>query len=103
MVVHTDESRQPQSFNLLIQKSDDIVIVGQPSWWTTRHTLQVVGVLGGLIVATMGWVTLLRGASRSRPSRSASNSGAKPPWRSAFTNWWRRPMMQSSQRTPTAA
>src|ERR1019366_4158720 len=44
-----DESRpvmgiwHPQSFQILLRSPNDVTILQAPSWWTTRHTMLVLG------------------------------------------------------------
>ena len=58
--VNVDENRRPQSFRLLLRSPQDMVVLERPSWWTLRHTLGVVGLMAGLILAALAWVNLLR-------------------------------------------
>lgn len=49
----------PQSFRMLLRVPQDIVVLTTPSWWTSRHTLWVLGVTGGVLLAVMVWVVVL--------------------------------------------
>ncbi len=55
-----DENGRNQSFRILVDGSDDIVVINQPSWWTARHASQVLGWTGVTLLAAMSWVVVLR-------------------------------------------
>jgi signal transduction histidine kinase/CheY-like chemotaxis protein len=50
----------PSSFRILLRSPQDILIIGQPSWWTPAHSLLV---LAGVLAITLGvlfWSVVLR-------------------------------------------
>ena len=47
-------------FEILLDDDADIVVLQRPSWWTVRHAIIVIGILGGVLGATFIWVVLLR-------------------------------------------
>jgi signal transduction histidine kinase len=49
----------PQSFRMLLRLPGDIVIRTTPSWWNLRHTLWLLGVTAGILLAVMMWVVVL--------------------------------------------
>jgi signal transduction histidine kinase len=48
------------SVELLVQSPADVVILERPSWWTLKHSLQVIGVLVTGLLLALGWASLLR-------------------------------------------
>jgi signal transduction histidine kinase len=50
----------PQSFRLLLRLPGDVVVRATPSWWNSRHALWLLGVTGGILLAVMVWVVVLR-------------------------------------------
>jgi len=50
----------PAPFEILIDDDADIVVLQQPSWWTVRRAIVVMGILGGILGITFVWVLLLR-------------------------------------------
>jgi signal transduction histidine kinase len=49
----------PQSFRMLLRVPQDVVVLKTPSWWNSRHTLWLLGVTGGVLLAVMVWVVVL--------------------------------------------
>jgi PAS domain S-box-containing protein len=58
--VLVDEARVPKSFQLAVPAERDLQILEEPSWWTTSRMIGVLGLMGGIIGATILWVFLLR-------------------------------------------
>jgi PAS domain S-box-containing protein len=58
--VELDAARQPRTFRILLRSPADITILAQPSWWTLRHTLLVVGALTLVVLTAVGWGAMLR-------------------------------------------
>ena len=54
-------SVQPDSVNILLRSLDDVVVLHSPSWWTARHTLAVLSLVGVLACASIAWIFVLRG------------------------------------------
>jgi len=52
--------REIDSFELLLNAPNDVRITRLPSWWTTRHALVVLAVLGSVLVLAMSWIFALR-------------------------------------------
>jgi len=48
------------SFQLLLNSEADIRVLKRPTWWTLRRLLMAVGLLGGVLIATLIWVWLLQ-------------------------------------------
>jgi len=58
--------RAVDSFELLLNTPQDVVVLDQPSWWTIGRALVVLGILVvGLLLAS-GWITSLRRQVNSR-------------------------------------
>jgi signal transduction histidine kinase len=49
----------PQSFRMLLRTPDDIAVLSTPSWWNLRHTLWLLGVTAGILLAVLAWVVVL--------------------------------------------
>jgi len=50
----------PQSFRLLLRLPGDVVVRATPSWWNSGHALWLLGITGGVLLAVMVWVVVLR-------------------------------------------
>lgn len=51
---------QGRSFDLLLNSPADITVLSQPSWWTLRRLLIVVGILVFILILALAWITQLR-------------------------------------------
>ncbi len=49
----------PQSFRMLLRLPQDVVVLRAPSWWNLRHTLWLLGITGGVLLAVIVWVVVL--------------------------------------------
>ena len=49
----------PQSFRMLLRLPQDVVVLKTPSWWNSRHTLWLLGITGGVLLAVLVWVVVL--------------------------------------------
>jgi PAS domain S-box-containing protein len=58
--VHVDRNRLPDTFNILLDSPDSVVVLARPSWWTLRNTGVVLASLAGLTLAIGVWVVVLR-------------------------------------------
>jgi signal transduction histidine kinase len=45
---------------VLLRSPDDVVVMGPPSWWTTRHVLYIAAILGALVLAFLCLVVYSR-------------------------------------------
>ena len=54
-------SVQPDSVKILLRSLDDVTVLHSPSWWTARHTLAVLSLVGVLACASIAWIFVLRG------------------------------------------
>ncbi len=52
--------QEPVAFRLLLRSPQDVKVLKRAPWWTTRHTLTVLGVFALTMLAGLGWVTVLR-------------------------------------------
>jgi PAS domain S-box-containing protein len=68
-VVHADESRRPQAFQLLLGSLQDVAVLSRPPWWTPRRTRQVVAGMAVVILGAIGWGFLLRRQVREQTAR----------------------------------
>jgi PAS domain S-box-containing protein len=64
--VEVDEDRRPRAFRLLLRSPEDVVLIERPPWWTLQRTRWALGLMGGIILAALAWVTLLRGQVREQ-------------------------------------
>ena len=49
----------PQSIRMLLRLPQDVVVLKTPSWWTSRHTLWLLGITGSVLLAVLVWVVVL--------------------------------------------
>jgi signal transduction histidine kinase len=49
----------PESFRLLLRLPGDVVVRAKPSWWNSRHSLWILGITGGVLLAVLVWVVVL--------------------------------------------
>jgi signal transduction histidine kinase len=49
----------PESFRLLLRVPQDIVVLKTPSWWNLSHTLWLLAITGGILMAVIVWVVVL--------------------------------------------
>jgi signal transduction histidine kinase len=47
------------SFKLLLNSPADVRVLAQPAWWTSQHSLTILGVVVPIFVAAMVWIVLL--------------------------------------------
>src|SRR5213079_590903 len=64
--------REINSFELLLNSVSDVRVLARPSWWTTRHTLTVLGVMAAVTLAALFWIALLRRQVEERSSQLAA-------------------------------
>jgi diguanylate cyclase (GGDEF)-like protein len=51
---------QPGSIQVLLRSIEDVQIVELPSWWTPRHVLGILAVVGFGSLAAASWIVILR-------------------------------------------
>jgi signal transduction histidine kinase len=51
--------RVPQSLRMLLRSPQDVLVLTTPSWWNLRHTLWLLAITGGILLAVMAWVIVL--------------------------------------------
>jgi signal transduction histidine kinase len=49
----------PQSFRMLLRAPQDVVVLRTPSWWNLRHTVWLLEITAGILIAVMIWVVVL--------------------------------------------
>jgi signal transduction histidine kinase/DNA-binding response OmpR family regulator len=59
-LVEVFADRTPKAIQIMLRTPQDIVVLQQPSWWTTEHSLDVLGVACTLVVIVLLWVVFLR-------------------------------------------
>jgi PAS domain S-box-containing protein len=64
--IETDAYRIPTAYQILLRSARDMVVLDQPSWWTARRILGLLGLAAALLLVAAGWVTLLRQRVRSQ-------------------------------------
>jgi PAS domain S-box-containing protein len=64
--VNVDRNRMPDTFNILFDSPDSVVVLARPSWWTLRNTLVLLASSAGLILAIGIWVVVLRRRVRAQ-------------------------------------
>jgi signal transduction histidine kinase/uncharacterized protein YdeI (BOF family) len=52
--------RPIDSFQLLLNSTFDIQVLGRPPWWTLKRMFSVVGILFGILIIAMVWIKLLQ-------------------------------------------
>jgi signal transduction histidine kinase len=60
------EAHQPESFRLLVARSQDIALLSTPPWWTMQHALWLVGGLALGALLAWGWSRSLRRLVRAQ-------------------------------------
>jgi signal transduction histidine kinase len=58
--------RSIDSFSLLLTSRSDVRVLSNPPWWTLRRMLMVVGLLFGVLFASLVWINLLHRKVESR-------------------------------------
>ena len=48
------------SFEMFLNSPADILVLERPPWWTSQHTLWLLGGLGLILLAALAWIGLLR-------------------------------------------
>jgi diguanylate cyclase (GGDEF)-like protein len=66
--VHTDSSREPVSFSLLVRSASDVVILKRTPWWTAGHTLLLLAALAAITLAVVLWIVVLRNRVQQQTS-----------------------------------
>ncbi|HUC85394.1 MAG TPA: HAMP domain-containing sensor histidine kinase, partial [Candidatus Acidoferrales bacterium] len=61
-----DVDQAATSFEVYVDSSQDVAVLERPSWWTARHTLQLMGLFAGLSGVSLAWIWLLRKQVRQR-------------------------------------
>jgi signal transduction histidine kinase len=51
---------RPERVRLLLRGAEDLLVVQAPSWWTGRRLIAAIGVLCGVILLGLLWITALR-------------------------------------------
>ena len=51
--------RVPESFRMLLRSPQDVMVLSAPSWWNMRHTLWLLGITAGILLAMIAWVVVL--------------------------------------------
>jgi diguanylate cyclase (GGDEF)-like protein len=59
-VVRQEGIARIESFQILLRSPEDVQVVITPSWWTSEHALEVLGLVLLTMMAVLGWVGILR-------------------------------------------
>lgn len=59
-------AREIDGFEVLLNSPRDVRVEHLPSWWTARHALGALGVLGGVLLLALAWIHALRGRVAQR-------------------------------------
>jgi diguanylate cyclase (GGDEF)-like protein len=59
-ITRRDGVSQLESFQILLRSPKDVLVIETPSWWSSQHTLMVLGVVAILSLAVLFWVVVLR-------------------------------------------
>ena len=103
-VVESNENRDATGFHVLLRGPEDIVLLKTPSWWTVGRLFALLSLMALLILATAGWVWLLRrrveeqtGVIRSTLESTANgllvvaSNGKIVTWNRKFQELWSVP------------
>ena len=60
MITRREGKSQLDSFQILLRSPADVQVLESPSWWSARHSVEVLGFVGVLTLAILGWVIALR-------------------------------------------
>jgi signal transduction histidine kinase len=63
--------RDIDSFELLLNSPSDVHVLTRPSWWTVRHSLELLGGMALVVVGAFVWIALLRRQVEERSLRLA--------------------------------
>ena len=58
--VNVDRNRIPDTFNILLDSPESVVVLARPSWWTLRKAGVFLALLVGVAFAVGVWVVVLR-------------------------------------------
>jgi len=65
------------AFELLLNRTTDIVVLQHGPWWTTRHTIAAIAILLAGLLASLVWVASLRRTVAQRTARLEKEIGAR--------------------------
>jgi diguanylate cyclase (GGDEF)-like protein/PAS domain S-box-containing protein len=65
-IIRSRTPERPESFQLLIESPADMVVMSQTGWFTFKHVLGILGVMGACVIATLVWITMLRRTVRKQ-------------------------------------
>ncbi len=64
--VNVDRNRKPDTFNILLDSPESLVVLARPSWWTLRKAGVVSALLVGIAFTVGVWVVVLRRRVRAQ-------------------------------------
>jgi len=64
--VNVDRNRTPDTFNILLDSPESVVVLAKPSWWTLQKAGVVLALLVGIALAVGVWVVVLRRRVRAQ-------------------------------------
>jgi len=103
-LVESNENRDATGFHILLGGPGDVILLKTPPWWTVGRLAALLSVMALLILATAGWIGLLRrrverqtGVIRSTLESTAdgilvvASNGRIVTWNKKFQELWRVP------------
>jgi len=51
---------RPSMVRILLRSAEDVVVLRAPSWWTTRHMWEILGLFAALVFVALVWIIVLR-------------------------------------------
>jgi signal transduction histidine kinase len=61
-----NQSRNIESFQMLLRSPGDVVLLSRPSWWTAQRTVGLLAGLTSVLLACLAWAGLLRKQVQAR-------------------------------------
>jgi len=67
-LIEVTPSKTPKALQILLQSRSGVMVIAQPSWWTSRNTLILSTVLLAVIAIVLAWNLILRRLVRRQTS-----------------------------------
>jgi PAS domain S-box-containing protein len=59
-VLEPDTNQAHRTFRLLLRSLQDVIVLERPAWWTPAHIWLALGIMGTVILVSMGWNLVLK-------------------------------------------